>query len=505
MARYRIGLVALVPISVACSDRPGGPPPTERSADRLWIYATGLSLAPDDTVRIGVTAGDSAVTTYVQYPDYLGNRWPDSLHIRWWVADTSRATVDASGLISARNPGRTTVWVAVGATVDSGTLTVAGDPGAAGFPAYSLGGGLLHTCALNTAGLAYCWGSDFSGALGRGRLRQFNSAATPSAVSGGHVFATLTVGGDFACGLTAAGHAYCWGGNQYGQLGDGTDARAFSEIGGFGRASPVPVLGGHVFTSVRAGGFHLCALDATGQAFCWGWHGFGQLGIGPYEPVNDHRNEPTPAGGALRFLSLGLGALHSCGIGTDSITYCWGLNNKGQLGIDSAASPELCAGGWPCSTTPIALDSAFRFVAVTAGLHHTCGLTADGTAYCWGNRSPVPRAVTGLAFTELTAGNAHTCGLTSDGTAYCWGENDRGQLGDGTVAESRPTPVAVATPTKFTRLAPGFAHTCGISSDGQAYCWGWNHRGQVGNGAIEAPNATTNAVVPLPVKVREPA
>ncbi len=98
MARYRIGLVALVPISVACSDRPGGPPPTERSADRLWIYATGLSLAPDDTVRIGVTAGDSAVTTYVQYPDYLGNRWPDSLHIRWWVADTSRATVDASGL-----------------------------------------------------------------------------------------------------------------------------------------------------------------------------------------------------------------------------------------------------------------------------------------------------------------------------------------------------------------------------------------------------------------------
>jgi len=503
MARYHAALLALVPVSIGCSDV-GSPPPGEPSADRLWIYATGLSLAPGDTVRLGVTAADSAVTTYVQYPDYSGNPWPDSLHIRWWISDTSRGTVDASGLVSARSPGRTTVWVAVGETVDSGTLIVEADPGTSGFVAQSLGGGLTQTCGLGTTGLAYCWGSDFSGALGRGQLRQFNSAAAPSIVSGSRAFAALTVGGDFACGLTATGSAYCWGGNQYGQLGDGTDARAFSETGGFGRASPVAVLGGHAFTAVRAGGFHSCALDATAQAFCWGWNGFGQLGIGPYDPTNGHRSEPTPLDATPRFLSLGLGALHSCGVGTDSLTYCWGLNNMGQLGIDSAASSERCAGAWSCSGRSIALDSAFRFVAVTAGVHHTCGLTAGGTAYCWGNGSPEPQPVAGLAFTALAAGTLHTCGLTADGTAYCWGENDRGQVGDGTLGTVRPAPVPVETPMRFTSLAPGSRHTCGIGADGRAYCWGWNRRGQIGNGAIEAPNASIGAVVTAPAPVREP-
>jgi len=498
--------ISLLPLSVAvaaCASDPVRPPP-ERSAARLWIYATNLSLTPGDTVRMGVTAADSAVTTYVQFPDYSGNRWPDSLHIRWWIGDTSHATVDASGLVSARNPGRTTVWVAVGATVDSGTLTIESDPGAAGFLAQSLGGGSLHTCALDTAGLAYCWGSDFNGALGRGRLRQFNSAAAPAAVIGSRTFASLAVGLGFACALTATGSAYCWGGNQFGQLGDGADGRAFSEIGAFGRASPVAVLGGQAFTTIRAGAYHVCALDAAGQAFCWGSHAFGQLAVGPYDPANDHRTEPTPAAGNLRFLSLGLGALHTCGVATDSLTYCWGLNIKGELGIDSAASPEKCAGGWPCSTRPIPLDSAFRFVAVTAGFRHSCGLTAGGTAYCWGDRAPTPQPVAGLSFTTLVAGNEHTCGLTADGTAYCWGENDRGQLGDGTVGPPETTPVAVATPMKFVSLAPSFAHTCGIGADGRAYCWGWNRRGQLGNGAIEAPNAAINAVVPVPVRVRAP-
>jgi alpha-tubulin suppressor-like RCC1 family protein len=502
VARHSM-LLALASISIACSDVGPAPPP-ERSADRLWIYATGLSLALGEKVRLGVTAADSAVSTYVQFPDYLGNPWPEDLHIRWWTSDPSRATVDDSGLITARTPGRTTMWVAVGATVDSGTLIVEPESGGPGFRAQSLHAGLLHTCGLDAAGLAYCWGSDFSGALGRGRIRQFNSAATPGAVTGGHAFAALTVGADFACGLTMVGSALCWGGNQWGQLGDGTDGSAFSEVGAFGRATPVAALGGHTFTSVRAGGFHVCALDATGQAFCWGLDSFGQLATGPYGGASSHRSEPTPAAGVLRFRSLGLGSLHSCAVGTDSLTYCWGLNDRAQLGIDTAASPGRCGGGWWCGTTPIALDSAFRFVAVTAGRVHSCGLTASGTAYCWGDGSPEPKPVAGLAFTTLEAGVNHTCGLTADGTAYCWGENDKGQIGDGTVTALRPTPVPVATPTKFRSLAPGGSHTCGVSGDGQGFCWGWNRRGQIGNGAIEGPNATTHGVVPLPAHVRPP-
>ena len=263
-------------------------------------------------------------------------------------------------------------------------------------------------------------------------------------------------------------------------------------------------LGGHTFTSVRAGGFHVCALDATGQAFCWGWHGFGQLGTGTYEGGGGHRSEPTAAGGALRFRSLGLGALHTCAIGTDSLTYCWGLNDRAQLGIDSVASPGPCGGGWGCSPTPIALDSAFRFVAVTAGRTHTCGLTSGGMAFCWGNGSPVPQPVAGLAFTTLAAGALHTCGLTADGTAYCWGENDYGQLGDGTLFERRSAPVAVATEARFTTLGAGARHTCGVASDGLTQCWGWNGHGQIGNGRIQPFGAVELTLVPAPTRVREP-
>lgn len=486
---------------IACTGEPIGP--AERSAERVWFYATGLSLAPGDTARMGVTAADSAVTNYVTFPDYSGNPWPADLHIRWWTSDSSRATVDSSGLVTARAVGQTTIWVGVGTTVDSGTVIVATDP-SSGLAAQAVAGGLGHTCGLSTTGQAYCWGSDFSGALGRGQLRQFNSAAVPSAVSGGRHFASLAVGGDFACALTAAGAAYCWGGNEYGQLGDGTDASAFSEIGGFGRAAPVAVLGGKTFTSLYVGGFHVCALDADARASCWGWHGLGQLAVGPYEGPGAHRSAPSPAADSLRFLSLALGALHTCGIGLDSITYCWGLNDKSQLGIDSSLSPDRCGGGSVCSIRPIALDSTFRFTAVTAGRGHTCGLTTSGVAYCWGNRSPIPTAVTGPAFVRITAGTHHTCGLTAAGAAYCWGENDYGQLGDGTSLIERPDPVAVATALKFVSLDAGFWQTCGVGDDGWAYCWGRNLKGEIGNGTMQAPNAATITTVLTPARVRAP-
>ena len=492
--------LACLVLVLACAD---AVPPDVHNTDRLWIRTTGLVLAPGDTVRLGATLADSAVTTHHDYPGSLSNPWPSNTRLRWWTSDAAIASIDTASLVTAHRAGRIAVWVAIGSVEDSGTLIVEADHGGSAFLSHSLGAGLLHTCGLSDTGLAYCWGSDFSGALGRGQLRQFNSAATPTAVTGGRSFAALTVGADFACALTATGSAYCWGGNQYGQLGDGTDGSAFSEVGAFGRATPVAALGGHSFTSVRAGGFHVCALDASGQAFCWGWHGFGQLATSTYEGASGHRSEPTPAGGVLRFRSLGLGSLHSCAIGTDSLTYCWGLNDRAQLGVDPALSSERCGFGG-CTTTPIALDSAFRFVAVTAGRTHTCGLTSGGTAYCWGDGSPEPKPVTGLAFTTIEAGLNHTCGLTADGTAYCWGENDRGQLGDGTVGEEQPTPVAVNSPAKFASLAPGQAHTCGIGTDGRAYCWGWNRRGQIGNGAIQAPNAVENAAVPVPVPVHEP-
>jgi alpha-tubulin suppressor-like RCC1 family protein len=95
------------------------------------------------------------------------------------------------------------------------------------------------------------------------------------------------------------------------------------------------------------------------------------------------------------------------------------------------------------------------------------------------------------AFTALTLGSVHSCALTSDGGARCWGRNTYGQLGDGTVQDrARPTPVEGNL--RFTSLQASGAHTCGTSG-GAAYCWGYNVEGQLGNGT------RTNQTRPVPV------
>ena len=93
----------------------------------------------------------------------------------------------------------------------------------------------------------------------------------------------------------------------------------------------------------------------------------------------------------------------------------------------------------------------------------------------------------GLFFREVSAGASHTCGVTSDNQAYCWGSSSDGQLGDGTTT-NRPTPVAVAGGLRFRLVSGGVFHTCGVVTGNRAYCWGDNTFGQLGNGSrIDSP------------------
>ncbi|NBT26562.1 MAG: hypothetical protein EBT09_08440, partial [Actinobacteria bacterium] len=303
-------------------------------------------------------------------------------------------------------------------------------------------------------------------------------------------FASITAGGyatgDHTCGLTANGTAYCWGANSQGQLGNGTTDT---------RVAPSAVTGGLRFSSLTAGGLHTCGLTVNGMAYCWGQNFSGQLGDGTsgtqVERNLANRTAPVPVTGALTFSSLVAGSYHTCGLTANGTAYCWGDNYYGQLGDGFPGTNRL---------SPVAVLGGRSFTGLASGAHHTCGLTGSGTAYCWGSnwsgeigdgtsgndkwdyapQRNLPVAVRGgVSFSSLTAGSGHTCGLTGGGEAYCWGRNQAGQLGDGTGihdwtdnATDRPLPAAVTGGRLFTKVSARSDQTCAVTSVGDAYCWG---------------------------------
>jgi alpha-tubulin suppressor-like RCC1 family protein/tRNA A-37 threonylcarbamoyl transferase component Bud32 len=330
--------------------------------------------------------------------------------------------------------------------------------------------GGMHTCSLDAEGTVWCWGGNDSGQLGDGSSGRRTS---PARIPLPEPAARLSAGVSHTCVVTVSGNAWCWGANDDGQLGDGTRV---------GRAAPVAVTGGQSFSDIFAGASHSCALDSAGRLFCWGQNGHGQLGDG----TRTSRTSPVRAGGGRTFTRVGLGWAHTCGVAGDGTAYCWGRNGSGELGDGRTADRAAAA----------AVAGGHRFTAVAAGNTHSCGLTGDGAVLCWGQNTngqlgsgggdslvPVPVAAS-EAFVQLTAGGVHTCALTQAGGAFCWGRNNYGQLGDGT-NQDRPRPVAVAAASRFASLQASGAHTCGTAAgaSGSGSCWGFNLAGQLGDGS----------------------
>jgi alpha-tubulin suppressor-like RCC1 family protein len=198
------------------------------------------------------------------------------------------------------------------------------------------------------------------------------------------------------------------------------------------------------------------------------------------------------------FYQLSTGDAHTCGVTTDNRAYCWGVNNYGRLG-DGTTSERL---------TPVAVVGGLPFRQISAGVNHTCGVTTDFRAFCWGwnnggqlgdgtrtSRLQPVRVAGGKLFRTVEAGFMHSCGMSyPDNRAFCWGIGGSGQLGDGTGA-SHSTPVAVVGALQFRQVTVGYNHSCGVTTANWAYCWGDNQYGQVGD-------STAGWVRVKPVRVR---
>ncbi len=221
-------------------------------------------------------------------------------------------------------------------------------------------------------------------------------------------------------------------------------------------------------------------------------------------------------------LALGASA-NSCGLSTTGAAYCWGVLQSG--------SPSR--GSLVASATPIPVGGGLVFSRLTVngddepfGLGaddwdytiHACGLTANGSAFCWGtgssgqlgngaaSDSPIPVPVSGgLTFASLSAGGWFTCGLTATGAAYCWGDDDYGELGDnapvggGGLNHSVLVPTLVTGGLVFSQVSAGFTHMCGLTPAGAAYCWGDGSFGQLGNGLQSPGSFASGSATPLVV------
>lgn len=339
------------------------------------------------------------------------------------------------------------------------------------FRQISAGG--LHTCAVTTNDLAYCWGEGHW---------------TPAPVPGGLRFLLVSAGETnrgsegFTCGLATNRQAYCWG----------TDL------------VPVAVPGGRRFRQISTGYGYSCAVTTTDVAFCWGVNNYlGQLGTG-----GGAVQEPTRVAGGLRWRSVFTSATHTCGVTLDDVGYCWGYNVLGQLGSGIAnfsnPKPVKIAGGLRFDQVKPGSGVDFGLNSTEVDIATTCGITRNDRAYCWGaygaigsevERTSTPLQVAGgRRYDFVHPGAVHTCALTVTSVAFCWGDNQAGQLGIGTFASS-PTPVRVAGGLRFVSLtvAPTGAHSCGITETNQAYCWGSNNTGQLGDGSH------SNRPKPVPV------
>ncbi len=420
--------------------------------------------------------------------------------VSWSSTDSAVAQVSPSGMVTGVAPGTATIAAISEGGTGAATVVVA-----AALPPVSAG--FWSSCWVTSQAAAYCWGGNAHGELGDSSTTD-RRVARP--VHGGRAFASVSAGGavlgdpSHACGVTRQGAAYCWGSNTDGELGSAT-----TEICRFSTpcsTTPAPVAGGLTFVSVSAGYQHTCGVTTDGAAYCWGANDDGRLGDGS----TTDRRTPVLVAGGFKFVSVSAGYKHTCGVTTDGAGYCWGANDVARLGDGSTAD----------RSTPARVFGELKLAWMSAGYSHTCSVTTDGDAFCWGTNGygelgsaaaetcqadapcrTTPVRVGELKFTSVSAGYYHSCGVTKERAAYCWGASEYGEIGSATTGACQSatpcstTPVPVVGGFRFTSVSAGYLHTCGVADDGLAYCWGRNDHGQLGDGS------TNRSSKPIPVAV----
>ena len=403
----------------------------------------------------------------------------------------------------------------IGATGDRTTLVqVVGLGGSGNLTDISqITAGSNHTCAVKTDGTAWCWGENGDGQLGNNST---TDKSTPVQVLGLGGSGTLTDvsqiagGNEHSCALKTDGTVWCWGEGSYGRLGVGStaDTRTPVQVLGLGGSGNLTGV-----AQITVAGWYTCALKTDGAVWCWGHNDFGQLGIG-VSGVSGARSTPVQvlglggSGTLTDVFQIAAGGSRVCTVKTDGSAWCWGNNTNGELGI--GVSGASGARSTPVQVLGLGGSGTLTDVSqIAANSSHVCAVKTDGSAWCWGrnadsqlgnnsttnNSTPIqvlgPEGAGKLAdVSQITAGYTYSCAIKTDGSAWCWGDNDYGQLGNNSIIAKR-TPFQVvglggvngtSKLTDVSQITGGYSHTCAVKTDGTVWCWGLNADGQLGIG-----------------------
>ena len=304
------------------------------------------------------------------------------------------------------------------------------------------------SCALDIDGTAWCWGNSYDGRLGNGSTSTNQHTGTPSQVLGNHVFRQISVGSTTSCAIDTAGDAWCWGDSYNGKLGNGSTQTANT-------GTPSQVVGGHEFHEISVGTQVVCALDTDGAAWCWGTSYNGRLGNGS-TAEGANTGTPSQVVGNHVFGQISVGYYNTCAIDTNGATWCWGASNDGVLGNGSTASDQHT--GTPTQVVGshafIVLERGGHYSGMSAE-RHRCGIDTSRAAWCWGGsydgalgngstasdqHTGTPTQVVGShQMDQLSTHPYGTCAIDTAGTAWCWGSSDNGRLGNGSTASGANT------------------------------------------------------------------
>lgn len=453
----------------------------KKVATRAWARTSHFPAPVADLVEVDTNESFSEqLPVHIARSDTDRLRWDNATNLPDGVSLTRdgllTGNVTQAGEWAVRYTVRNTrpgYTVPVHGEVTISVRAVEPGPDPARSPSVDISAGGTGSCEVRADGSAWCWGRNNWGQLGDGTT---STRLTPARVGGPADtttdWARISTSGATTCAVKTDHTLWCWGLNNKGQLGDGT-ARV--------RRTPVRVAGGD-WATVATGWFHTCATKTTGALYCWGLNNQGQLGDG----TATSRRDPARVGSS-GWAQVATGGWHTCAVKRDGTAWCWGQNTFGQLGIGTLAA----------SRTPAQIGTGHDWKQLSASWTTTCGVVGwNSEARCWGandwgqigDGTTTDRRYANTVRTStdgwksIAVGDGHVCAVALDDTAWCWGKNVYGELGDaGTTAHDVPAPVA--GDLRWRQLSSGWYSTCGVRTDGTSWCWGNNENGQLGNGS----------------------